>query len=195
MNNISEQNNIRFVVMRNEIGVQGLKDLIEKINLIRDTSEMNMIEIGSYIGESTLIFADYFKNVISIDPYVNDDYNKNLLNMANSDQAYDKFMSRIKNIMNIISFRVSSDEGSFILRNMKYDFVYIDGNCTYEQVKKDIINYLPLIKSNGFIGGHYYDKKHNDSVIKAVNEVLFAPDRLFKDSSWLKKISNIKMIA
>ncbi|MCJ7767862.1 class I SAM-dependent methyltransferase [Candidatus Bathyarchaeota archaeon] len=50
------------------------------------------------------------------------------------------------------------------------DFVYIDGNHTYENVKRDIANYFPLIKPKGVIGGHDYVPYYFKGVIKAVNE-------------------------
>jgi len=182
----------KFYVMRDQKSAEGLEELIAKINLIRDTSEMNMIEIGSYVGESTLIFAKHFKNVISVDPYVNDyDYNDDACRFADFDLVYKKFMERTRSVMNITNFRITSDEGAEVLNKRRYDFVYIDGVHTYDQVKKDIINYLPLIKENGFIGGHDYANTW-PMVKSAVDEVLKNPDRTFKDTSWLKKISNIK---
>jgi len=51
---------------------EGLQNMIDWLNTIRPTSEMRMIEIGSYVGESTLMFANHFKEVVSVDPYIND---------------------------------------------------------------------------------------------------------------------------
>jgi hypothetical protein len=49
------------------------------------------------------------------------------------------------------------------------DFVYIDGNHSYDAVKQDIMLYYPLIKNNGLIGGHDYTP-YTESVMRAVNE-------------------------
>ncbi len=51
----------------------------------------------------------------------------------------------------------------------KLDFVYIDGNHNYECVKEDIQNYYPLVKENGFFGGHDFFGT-NKGVILAVTE-------------------------
>ncbi len=143
-----------FFLMRNEISILGLQDLISHINKISDTKEMNMIEIGSYVGESTIIFSKHFKNVVSIDPFINNyDPDDIVCTYADFNDVYDKFMERTADIRNIINFRLKSDDGVKVLKR-KFDFVYIDGVHTYEQVKKDIQNYLPLINENGFIGGH-----------------------------------------
>jgi hypothetical protein len=50
-----------------------------------------------------------------------------------------------------------------------FDFIYIDGNHTFEFVKKDITLYYPLIRNNGLIGGHDYTPYY-ESVMRAVNE-------------------------
>ena len=70
---------------------------------------------------------------------------------------------------------------------MTFDFIYIDGLHTYEQIKKDISNYLPLLKPNCLIGGHDYHDVWN-GVIMGVHESLGIPDMTFKDTSWIKKI-------
>jgi hypothetical protein len=47
------------------------------------------------------------------------------------------------------------------------DFVYIDGNHSYESVKQDIEDYYPKVKSGGILSGHDYVFSE---VRKAVNE-------------------------
>ena len=49
--------------------------------------------------------------------------------------------------------------------------ITIDPEPLYEQVKKDIENYLPLVKSGGFIGGHDYDSPAYTDVKRAVDEI------------------------
>ena len=39
------------------------------------------------------------------------------------------------------------------IKNNSLDFVFIDGDHSYEQTKKDIENYYPKVKSGGVIGG------------------------------------------
>lgn len=38
------------------------------------------------------------------------------------------------------------------------DFVWVDGDHSNNQVKKDIINYYPKVKINGIFGGHDYQR-------------------------------------
>jgi len=58
------------------------------------------------------------------------------------------------------------------------DFVYIDGNHTYEYVKSDVENYYPKVKSFGVIGGHDFRLEAHPGVVNAVAE--FAAERSLK---------------
>ena len=55
-----------------------------------------------------------------------------------------------------------------------FDFVYLDGDHTYDGVKTDIASYLPKVKSNGIIAGDDYaiGRWWGDGVIRAFNELI-----------------------
>ena len=174
--------------MRDAINTLGLQDLINYINEFSATSDMKMIEIGSYAGESTTMFAKSFKEVIAIDPYLNDyDLSDITCQYMYLTDVYNTFLNNIDNYKNISHIKKTSDEAVNKISNDFVDFVYIDGLHTYEQVKKDIANYLPKIKNGGFIGGHDYHPNHQ-GVVDAINEN-FKIDFLFHDTSWIFKIN------
>ena len=51
------------------------------------------------------------------------------------------------------------------------DFVFIDGDHDYDIVLKDLFLYEKKVRSGGIMSGHDYSiKKHQDGVIKAVDE-------------------------
>lgn len=173
--------------MRDEKSSNCLLELIKYINQFSNTAEMDMIEIGSYAGESTEIFAKHFKNVISVDPFLNGyDLTDAACHHMDLTDVYFLFLEKIKTIDNITHLKYTSDEGFLKLNDRKFDFVYIDGLHTYEQVKKDILNFKQLIKSGGFIGGHDYHPGW-DGVVKSVDETV-GLDKLFDDGSWIKKL-------
>jgi len=92
---------------------EGLQNMIDWINTIRPTSEMRIIEIGSYVGESTLMFSKHFKEVISVDPYVNDyDLNDMACSYAPFDKVYQQFLRNTLPIHNIKSIRDTSENAS-----------------------------------------------------------------------------------
>jgi hypothetical protein len=57
---------------------------------------------------------------------------------------------------------------------------------TYDQVNKDIKNYLPLVMDDGFIGGHDYHPVWQGGM-DAIIESLGVPNETFCDTSWLLK--------
>ena len=196
-------NKDKFYVMRNQTLISGLKDLISYINAVKSTEDMHMIEIGSYLGDSTLLFAEHFSDVLAIDPFLDDyDPNDDTCNYAPFDKVYEEFINRTKDVPNIFLIKKTSDDAVDAIKNAAknidprnleeenlraFDFIYIDGMHTYEQVKKDIQNYLPFVKKGGFIGGHDYVPGFQ-GVMDAVNEQFGAPDAVFHDTSWLKRV-------
>jgi predicted O-methyltransferase YrrM len=169
-------------IMRDNTSSEGLRELINELG---NTKEMRMIEIGSFIGESTIIFAEHFKEVIAIDPFQPDYHKEDPTSRFNFDEVYDEYIRRTSPFPNIKTLRLTSDDAVKELNSELYDFIYIDGIHTYEQVKIDIDNYLPLLKPNGIIGGHDYGP-HWPGVNKAVNEKFGQPDKRYKDTSWIK---------
>lgn len=174
-----------FWIMRHKEDYECLQEMLK---FLGDVSQMTMIEIGSYIGESTTFFAKHFKQVISIDPFQNNyDETDGACNGADFEDVYQEFLKNTKSFQNIEHFRLTSRTASYFLRLIRVDFVYIDGNHLYEYVKNDIKDFLPLIKEGGWIGGHDYTEWHLD-VMKAVDEVLGSVDGVFCDGSWIKKV-------
>lgn len=174
-----------FYPMRNSSnGVDGLKELIMYINTFKPVNELTMIEIGSYIGESTVIFASAFKQVISIDPYIdNYDPTDHACKHAPFEKVYQQFLYNTRSFSNIKHIRKFSDQAVLDFELDSIDFVYIDGNHQYEFVKKDIESYYKIIKPQGFLGGHDYSC---DAVKNAIKNTIFQVDQNFRDNSWVK---------
>ena len=176
-----------FYTMRTPSHERGLKDMISWINNIRPTSEMNMIEIGSYVGESTLIFAENFKEIISVDPYVNDyDLTDAACFYAPFDEVYNQFLKNTSEIKNIKSIKQTSKDALSLLQNQKWDLVYIDGLHTFEGVFFDIGNYKSIINQNGFLCGHDYSCGNvRQAIVQLLDDKV---DKVFEDDSWIKKL-------
>ena len=174
-------------IMRDQGSSKGLLEMIQQIG---DTKNKTMIEIGSFIGESTIIFAEHFKEVIAIDPFLPDYDPNDPTSNFNFDEVYEEYLRRTSPFKNIKTIRATSDDAVKKLQGETYDFIYIDGLHTYDGVKTDIINYQPLVKPDGVIGGHDYTKQlpHLVGVYNAVNEMFNAPDKTFRDNSWIKRL-------
>ena len=103
----------------------------------------------------------------------------------NFNEVLDMFNDRVKNHNNISLIQKTSDDAVKELDSQTYDFIYIDGIHQYENVKQDIINYLPMVKKGGVIGGHDYGPSW-PGVRQAVDKMFGQPDKVFKDTSWIK---------
>ena len=174
--------NLNKVVMRDHTGREGLLQMISEL-----PNKGTMIEIGTFTGESTVLFGDHFENVIGIDPMLPDYDKADETSKFNFNEVFDMFVDRIKEYDNISLVQKTSDDAVNDFEDESFDFVYIDGIHTYDQVKKDIQNYLPLVKKGGVIGGHdYVNGGHLVGVYNAVNEMFGKPDKVFVDRSWIK---------
>lgn len=142
----------------------------------------SMVEVGSYQGGSALVWAQKFKVVYCVDPWLG------LLGKGEKPRVgtYETFIERTKNINNIVPMRMTSEEASNKIDDKSIDFVYIDALHDYESVKQDIKLWLPKIKKDGYIGGHDYG--YLSGVKDAVDEVLGVPTIMDKEYSWLIKV-------
>jgi predicted O-methyltransferase YrrM len=148
-----------------------------------------MIEIGSFMGESTFLFAStsYFNKIYSIDPYDGDDMGLKHLDLPNWDFIREQYKTNLRYFDFIEQIEDYSSNVIDKFQDKSIDFVYIDGNHSYDSVKNDIEIFLPKIKDGGIIGGHDYSP-YWETVQEAVNETIGRPRWLFDDSSWLHKV-------
>ena len=164
--------------------LQGLVDLI--LDLPQELRGTPMVEIGSYTGDSTLVFSTFFGHVVSVDPhiYVN---GKDLSDKWTPADVKKKYLENINNRSITYINKRSEKAVADVLKLLPSgcNFIYIDGGHAYEQVIKDIAAYWPLVMYGGVLAGHDYDCKDLPGVKKAVDELFGAPDKEYIDGSWL----------
>lgn len=76
----------------------------------------------------------------------------------------------------------ASEEASQMYSDHMLDFVYIDADHHYENIKKDIQCWLPKIKKGGILAGH--DFYNYEDVKRAVSELL-PGFQLVSKNSWM----------
>lgn len=161
-----------------------IKSLIEK------TNAQLCVEIGVYKGSSLLYFAESLQhtdgNIIGIDPYqleflrneIPDKqlqhyfYEKLFKEQKTLDNIYLNLITIIENnnLNNLITLiRDTSENYCKHIKKESIDILHIDGNHDEEYVTKDIINYLPLVRQNGYI---IMDDIHWTGVINSINNHL-----------------------
>lgn len=175
--------------MRNSEGSWELRLLCQDIkDKLYNLSDIPIVvEIGSYSGESSIIFAQEFPFAIiyCIDPWVNGYDDKDIISFADMEKIEKEFDERTKYYKNIVKIKDYSTN----INIQNVSMIYIDGNHQYEFVKNDILHWKDKILPNGIISGHdYYDHQehsHVAGVKKAVLELLGFPNLRYKDGSWI----------
>jgi hypothetical protein len=72
-------------------------------------------------------------------------------------------------------------------KNESLSLCFIDGSHEYEDVKADLIAWLPKVKSGGILAGHDYDNPIHPGVYKAANEILGKENIIQKGSCYYFK--------
>jgi len=117
-------------------------------------------------------------------------------NSRQTKEQFDKCYEKTKKLCafagkRAIYYRMKSETAAAKFEDKSLDFVFIDGDHSYNGVKKDIELWLPKIKSTGWIGGHDYDHPRLPGVKKAVDE-MFPSDVVEFDvnRTWFVKLEN-----
>ena len=88
---------------------------------------------------------------------------------------------------NLSIVRLKSEEAIELFPDAYFDLVFIDGDHSYIEVRKDIILWSPKIKQSGVLIGHDYNHRKHPGVRQAVDECF--PNGIFryKDKLWSTK--------
>lgn len=170
--------------MRDEKSRAALVELIDDTDL----TDIVMLEVGSYAGESADTFASTGKvaKLLCIDPW-RSGYDRNDIasrsNFTEVEQAFDKVMAKHNTVIH--KFKGTLQEFVEHFPEIRPHVVYIDAEHTYEECSRDIETAKTLHPK--WICGHDYCKGWS-GVIKAVDNKLGKPDKVFPDNSWMKKM-------
>jgi predicted O-methyltransferase YrrM len=134
----------------------------------KNSEPLTAVEIGVAKADNSLSILQELpiKKLILIDPYGTCVENGRLTNFEGD---FETAMARLSSYKQAQFIRKTSEEAAKDI-DEPLDFVYIDGNHSYEYVKQDIANYYPLVKQGGIIGGHDYFPYPRTGVCQAVNE-------------------------
>jgi hypothetical protein len=140
----------------------------------------HFVEIGCWLGRSTCYLAEAVakssKNIsiTVVDTFcgVPDDELQLLLGRhgGSVDEAFRTNMNRsgLSTLVDVIVEDSKIAHGRFAEGSL--DFVFIDGDHSYEGVRQDITNWLPKVRRGGTLAGHDYG--NSESVRRAVDELL-----------------------
>jgi hypothetical protein len=141
-----------------------------KLVLQHITKTSKCAEIGVWTGTfSKTILKHQPKELHLVDPWIHQNYPKRLYSIPQSDmdRIYDSVKEGFKDNAEVYIHRGTSEAVVGAFEDEYFDWVYIDGNHSYEFVKQDLELWSKKIKSGGWLCGDDYDMP---DVAKAVDE-------------------------
>jgi predicted O-methyltransferase YrrM len=142
----------------------------------KNSEPLTAVEIGVAKADNSVSILEELpiKKLILIDPYMA--YVENKQSVSFEDD-FNVAMERTSKYKQVQFIKKTSEEAVKDI-DEPLDFVYIDGNHSYSFVMADILNYYPLLRKEGVIGGHDYTPFHHPGVVRAVDEFVEQQDRL-----------------
>lgn len=155
---------------------------------------ISVAEVGVFKGNNALYMLENLniEKLYLIDPYLKyPDYRKvSPLAYGRLDEAEEEAREKLKEYEDkIVWIKKFSDKAVNDLPN-DLDFIYIDGNHSYEYVKQDMENYYPKVKENGILAGHDIASIRHKGVARAFAEFIIEKDKtptISKTDWWVVK--------
>ena len=106
-------------------------------------AKISAIEVGVATGRNaaSILKELNVETIYLIDSYEDENY------------SIDEALEELKGYEDKISFSI--EKSSEAVKTLpEVDFIYIDGDHSYEQAKEDMINYWKVLKKGGILAGH-----------------------------------------
>ncbi len=137
--------------------------LRESTEFVRDNfgKGLTVAEVGVFegINSESLLKHLNIKKLYLIDPYfyedISDGSDMHLVEykLKEAEEVAKEKVAKIKGDTEVIFLKMSSDLAVDMIPD-DMDFIYIDGNHSYDFVSKDIKNYWKKVKKGGLLAGH-----------------------------------------
>lgn len=139
------------------------------------------VEIGVHMGDLSWRLLGSNKNIFlyMVDPWEEcsgGSYKTTVDHINNYTQSqHDEAMRRAMNNVEMFKgqfkvLRMTSEEAVEQFADESVDFVFIDGDHSYEGCATDIRLWYPKVRDGGLMSGHDYRDERNYGVMQAVNE-------------------------
>lgn len=126
------------------------------------------VEVGVHKGMNIKRILNFIniKKLYLVDPWTGSNQNEK----NDQEKIYQNVLRDFSYNSKIEIIRKTSIDACKDFKNLSLDFVYIDGDHSYESVKQDLNSWFPKIKMFGVICGDDYGHFSGKGVIKAVDE-------------------------
>ena len=182
-----------YMFSQQEVG-RGRHGIIKKIlniliqkNLKKKDKVIEILEIGSYCGESVLLIGNHLKkknitfkitcvDLWNIFPAERTNYfsqgkiNKNLKNGKIFNLF--KYNLRKSNLLKNVKFIKGNSNKILKKIKKKFHFIFIDGSHSYNYVCNDIKYSMRLLKNHGILTGDDYEQSYKESKHLNIKELI-----------------------
>ena len=145
----------------------------------------NVVELGSWKGKSAhALCSSGCKSVTAIDTWMGSEFEPQSHAEMRSGSIFETFKENLKEFKNL---KIIQDDINNVVKTIpdkSIDMVFIDAGHSYNEVKNDILKWMP--KTKMILCGHDYGVEWT-GVKQAVDEIFGAPDNLF-DTIWVKNL-------
>ena len=136
-----------------------------------------IVEVGSWKGKSAafLLVEAWNKSprieIYAVDTWLGSKEHAGEECIKNG-TLYEQFLANVKPVSRqLVPLRMTSLKGANFFPDQCLDSVFIDAAHDYDNVKADVLAWLPKVRSGGILAGHDYDFNWPE-VEKAVQETL-----------------------
>lgn len=131
-------------------------EIFEFSKFFKELNCKNILEIGSYYGGTFFVLCKLSNNEgkkISID-YPFYEGQEFQMQQRKTHENMRTFANNVHIIKSDSHLESTVNDLENILNGEELDFIFIDGDHTYEGVKKDFEMYIPFLKDGGYVGFH-----------------------------------------
>ncbi len=127
----------------------------------------------------TLYMIDAWADPVTIPSFFNSGAKMAGFPKESYDRAFDQvYQIHLKYYNRSFIRRLTSIEAAVEFKNNYFDFIFLDGDHSFEGMSLDLETWLPKLKTGSLFCGHDYDNPYADYASKGVKK---AVDERFKD--------------
>lgn len=171
-----------MLLSENELESQNLQEFEELLQEYKKLNPSKVLEIGSLYGwtlQHFIFYADKGSTVVSIDFPVSKFVGPFDHRIQKQEHYYKNVWPKWAKESNCKLYLIPEqsqqplvlDQVNSIFNNTKIDFVFIDGDHTYEGVRRDYEMYSPLVKKGGIVAFHDIGKNEEGGVHNLWEEI------------------------
>ena len=124
-------------------------------------NKANILEIGCFLGSTTCTIkeASQDSNLYCVDKWTNEPHDSYLVGYDRKEinerieSDKDTWRSNTNHLDNVFMHHCKSLDVDL---DVKFDFIFLDGDHTYGNVMGELIKFSKLLKPNGILAGHDY---------------------------------------